>query len=146
PSHGNVVSRAAADDDIDDFLENRTEIPVRDVSLPEETPRLLARCRWVHAVALSSVAELDETVMLRVTALNSTSAQYATHLAQRLAETWTDELALETFVRPDSTTPYSCTIELRGVLASHYASAECGFHAVANADSSCPGLICVQRM
>jgi hypothetical protein len=144
PSHGNVVNRAAADDEIDDFFENRSETPARDVDLEVETPRLLARCCWVHEVAAADTAQLDETMTLRVHSLDPTHLQYAALYSQRLAETWTDELALETSVEPDPAGLHSHIVRLKGVLATHYASAECGFHAITSPKSPCPTLICVQ--
>jgi len=144
PSHGNVLNRAAADDEIDDFFENRFESPPRDVDLAEETPGLLARCCWVRTVAAAEIAQLDETVTLRVDSLDPTRTQHAALYAQRLAETWTDELALETSIDPGPAGQHSHIVRLRGVLATQYAAAECGFHAITGSNSHCPMLICVQ--
>ena len=55
PSHGNIINRAAADDEIDDYFETRFDGPLRDVNLVDETPRFLARVQWVQAVASASV-------------------------------------------------------------------------------------------
>jgi ATP-dependent Clp protease ATP-binding subunit ClpC len=145
PSHGNIISRAAADDEIDDYFETRFDGPSRDVNLVHETPQLFARIQWVQAVASAPVERLDESVELRIRSFDPTMTNTVELLTQRLQETWTDELGLETTAESVAGELHSRSIHLKGVLAAHYASVESGFHAVLYSSASSPKLILVQR-
>jgi len=145
PSHGNVVNRAAADDEIEDYFETRFDGPARDVHLAEETPHLVARIQWLHVVA-SSTERLEESVTLRITSLDPGAGKNVELLTERLLETWTDELALDAWRETDQSDLHGQIIRLKGVLARHYASVECGFHAVISTTASTPKLILVQNL
>jgi hypothetical protein len=144
PSHGNVVNRTAADDEIDDFLETRFDGPSRDVDLTQEPQALLARCRWVVAIAMAEQSELDQAVCVCIRSPDPTASAGITKLVERLLATWTDELALERTLDPDYATGHDQRIHLRGALARHYASAEAGFHVLRSAVSASPKLLSVQ--
>jgi hypothetical protein len=144
PSHGNIVSRAAADDEIDDFLETRFDGPSRDVDLTQEPQALLARCRWVVAVAEAESGDLDQTVCVCIRSPDPTASAGVTKLVERFRETWTDELALETTLDNDNATGHNQKIRLRGALARHYAGVEAGFHVLRSAASASPKLLSVQ--
>ncbi|MCA9008823.1 MAG: ATP-dependent Clp protease ATP-binding subunit [Planctomycetaceae bacterium] len=145
PSHGNIINRAAADDEIHDYLETRFDGPIRDVNLVEETPRLLARIQWVQAVASAPVERLDESVTLHIQALDPTMTNIVELLTQRLQETWNDELGLETTVESVAGKHHFRIIHVKGVLATHYSLVECGFHAVLSSSAPSPKIILVQR-
>jgi hypothetical protein len=144
PSHGNVVNRAAADDEIDDFLETRFDGPSRDVDLTHEPQALLARCRWVVAVAEAEPGELDQTVCVCIRSPDPTASAGVTKLVERFRETWTDELALETTLDNDNPAGHNQKIRLRGALARHYAGVEAGFHVLRCVESPSPKLLSVQ--
>ena len=144
PSHGNVVNRAAADDEIDDFLETRFDGPSRDVDLAQEPQAMLARCRWVVAVAMAEQSELDQAVCVCIRSPDPTAAAGVKKLVERFIEAWTDELALEPTLQPGNTIGHDQRIHLRGALARHYASVEAGFHVLRSAASASPKLLSVQ--
>lgn len=144
PSHGDIVGRAAADDEIDDFLETRFDGPSRDVDLTQEPQGLLSRCRWVVAVALTEQSELDQAACVCIRSADPTASAGITKLVERLLATWTDELALEATLDPDYATGHNQRIHLRGALAKHYASVEAGFHVLRSALSASPKLLSVQ--
>jgi hypothetical protein len=144
PSHGDVVHRAAADDEIDDYLETRFDGPSRDVDLTQEPRALLARCRWVVAVAVAEQSELDQAVCVCIRSPDPTAAAGVAKLAERFMATWTDELALEATLEPGNTAGHDQRIHLRGALARHYASVEAGFHVLRSAASTSPKLLSVE--
>ncbi len=144
PSHGDIVSRAAADDEIDDFLETRFDGPTRDVDLSCEPQALLARCRWVVAIARTTQSELDQSVRVRLQSLDPSASSGVKKLAERLVETWNDELALEATLEQANEAGHGQRIQLRGALARHYASAVAGFHVLRSTASASPALVSVQ--
>ena len=138
------MNRAAADDEIEDYYENRFDVLARDVHLADETPQLLARVRWVNSVASSSVERLDEGVTLRIHSLDPMTSSHVVGFANRLIETWTDELGLEAKLESIPGASQGQTIHLKGIFAAHYAAVECGFHAVTTAGFPAPKLMLVQ--
>jgi hypothetical protein len=65
-------------------------------------------------------------------------------LAERLVETWNDELALEATLEQANEAGHGQRIQLRGALARHYASVVAGFHVLRSTASASPALVSVQ--
>ena len=105
---------------------------------------MLARCRWVIAVALAELSELDQAVCVCIRSADPTASAGVTKLVERLLAIWTDELALEATLEPSNIAGHNQRIHLRGALARHYASVEAGFHVLRTAASASPKLLSVQ--
>ncbi|MCA9058669.1 MAG: ATP-dependent Clp protease ATP-binding subunit, partial [Planctomycetaceae bacterium] len=130
PSHGNVVSRSAADDAIDDFFEQDAHIEISDFHIATESRNIFARLRWLQAIAQATDEQLTETVQVRIHGLHPLCAPFVQAYARRLQDAWSDELALETSVTSEGLDSNEVTVQLYGPLASHFASVECGYHLV----------------
>ncbi len=145
PSHGNQVGRDAADDEIDDFVETRFAGPPRDVNLHDEPMDLIARCHWVCKVAKAELSRMDEYVQLRMSCLDLAGLRFMEPYIERLRETWSDELGLETELHDDFDDARTRGLSIRGMLARDYAALECGYHLTEPEFSVTPSLFCVHE-
>jgi hypothetical protein len=134
-----------ATQDIHDYLSHKSTKSDNELTVPDSPEALLARCRWVHRVALVDLSRMDETAVLEVACLDLSMRRHLGLFVQRLRDAWTEELGLETTADLSREESGVVTLTVSGILARDYTDRECGYHSIGGLALAVPGLLSVRE-
>jgi hypothetical protein len=134
-----------ATQDIHDYLSHKSTTSDTELAVPDSPEALLARCRWVHRVALADLSRMDETAVLEVACLDLSMRRHLGLFLQRLRDTWTEELGLESLADLSREESGVVTLTVSGILARDYTDRECGYHSIGGLALAVPGLLSVRE-